>query len=293
MQSGIETTPAGAGPLMLKRTVPSFDGRPLNVFHTAPRPRLADLVLVLPFGVRHQIADRLYPVLAADFNVITWESRFVLDLDADAGDASIEADTHARDMVHIIEQSRGWQPGASPQVDVLGYCSGAGVALLAAARHARLIRRLALVSGEYMLPAALCRQSNFQREVDLLLPAAATGMARARMLAEKIAGGRRAPGSEFDAFVSLPFSSAEHLHRYGLNYLAYRSVDFMRVAEQVRQPALLVAALDDRQVGVESSILISSRLPGASGLKTVDGDHYELCRGKQAMTRLVSEFFLQ
>ncbi len=277
---------------MLKRIVASFDGRLLNVFHTAPRPQLADLVLVLPFGMRHQIASRLYPVLAAKFNVITWESRFVLDLDADAGDAGIEAETHVRDMVHIIEQSRGWWPGGSPQVDVVGYCSGAGVAMLAAARYARWIRRLALISGEYVLPATLCRQSSFQREVDLLLPAAAASMARARLLAEKIAMGRKAPSSEFDDFVSLPFSSAEHLHRYGMNYLAYRRVDFMNVAGSVFQPTVVVAALGDRQVGVESSSLISSRLPGSSGLRTVDGDHYELCRGNEAITRLLSAFLL-
>jgi pimeloyl-ACP methyl ester carboxylesterase len=278
---------------MLKRIVPSFDGRPLNVFHTEPRPGLQDLVLVLPFGVRHQIAERLYPVLAEHFNVITWESRFVLDLDADPGDARIEPDTHARDMVHVIAQSREWHPGASAQVDVVGYCSGAGVATLAAARHPQWIRRLALVSGEYMLPAKLCRQSNFQREVDLLLPAAATSMDRARLLAEKIAAGRKGPGSEFDAFVSVPFSSPEHLHRYGKNYIAYRSVDFMEVAGNVPQPALVVAALQDQQVGVESAHIISSRLPGARGVRTVDGDHYELCRGKDSMTRLVSDFFLQ
>ncbi len=279
---------------MRKSRIPSFDGRPLNVFHTQARADRPDLVLVLPFGVRHQIAERLYPVLAADFNVITWESRFVLDLDADANDAAIEAATHARDMAHVIAQSRAWRPDAPAHVDVVGYCSGAGVAMLAAARNARRIRRLALVSGEYMLPPTLCRQSAFQREVDLLLPAAASSMERARMLAEKIAAaaGRKAPASEFEAFVSLPFSSAEHLHRYGMNYLAYRSVDFLRIAQEVPQPTLVVAARDDLQVGVDSAYIVSSRLPGARGVKTVDGDHYELCRGQQAMTSLLSAFFL-
>lgn len=279
---------------MHRRVVPSFDGRPLNVFHTAPRPGLADLVLVLPFGMRHQIADRLYPVLARKFNLITWESRFVLDLEADASHDAIDADMHARDMVHVIAQSRAWRPHAQAQVDVIGYCSGAGVATLAAARHPGRMRRLALVSGEFMLPPALCRQSNFQREVDLLLPAAATSMDRARVLVEKIAAGRsKAPVSEFDAFVSLPFSTAEHLHRYGKNYVAYRGVDFLRLVASVSLPTLVVAALDDRQVGVESARIVAARLPGASGVRTVDGDHYELCRGNQVMTGLLSEFFLQ
>lgn len=284
--------PTSVDQLLQRRTVPSFDGRPLNVFHTALSPHRTDLVLVLPFGMRHQMADRLYPALAEHFNVITWESRFVLDLEADASDAAIEAGTHARDMVHVIEQSRQWRPGASAQVDVVGYCSGAGVAMLAAAHHGWCIRRLALVSGEYMLPPALCPQSSFQREVDVLLPAAAASMARARLLAEKIAVGRRAPATEFDAFVSLPFSTAEHLHRYGRNYLAYRSTDFMKVAASVLQPTMVVATRQDGQVGMQSASIISARLPGATGLQTVDGDHYELCRGKEPLTRLIGEFFL-
>lgn len=278
--------------MMLKRVLPSFDERPLNVFHTDLQPLRSDLVLVLPFGVRHLMAVQLYEELARSFNVITWESRFVLDLEADEQDTEITAEMHALDMIHVIRQSRTWHAGAQGPVDVIGYCSGAGVASLAAARHGQHIRRLALVSGEYMLPPAVCTQSPFQREVDLLLPAAAASMARARLLAEKIAAGRKTPGSEFDRFVSLPFSTPEHLHRYGRNYIAYRSVDFLQIAGQVRHPALLLAAQGDKQVSVESSRIVASRLSGARGVQVVDGDHYELCRGNPAMTGPLAHFFL-
>lgn len=282
----------GSNHPMLKQTVGSYDGRSLNVFHTAVRPNLPNLALVLPFGVRQGMASQLYSVLAPRFNLITWESRFVLDLEADQSDDCIEASDHVRDLLHVLElfQRRGTR--LLSQFNVVGYCSGAGVALMAAAQYPQLIRSIALVSGEFVLPASLCRQTGFQREVDLLLPAAATSKERARHLYEKIAASRRAAASEFHEFTSVPFSTAEHLHRYGLNYVAYRSVNFLEVARRVTQPAMVLATLGDQHVSTDSSRIVSKELPCAPVVSTVEGDHYELCRGNRSVTELLSEFLL-
>lgn len=281
-----------ANHLILQQTVRSFDGRSLNVFHTAFRPQLPDLMLVLPFGMRQGIARQFYTVLAPRFNLITWESRFVLDLEADLPGEEIKASDHARDLLHVLELFQRRRTSSHRQFNVVGYCSGAGVAMMGAAQHPEWIRRLALVSGEFVLPASLCRQSGFQREVDLLLPAAAASKERARHLYEKIAAGRRAASSEFHEFTSAPFSTAEHLHRYGLNYVAYRGVDFLEVASRVTQPAMVLVALGDQQVSADSSRIVSRALLSAPEVMTVEGDHYELCRGNRSITELLSEFLL-
>ena len=191
---------------MLKQKLCSFDGRELNVFYTPHSPGRKDVVFVLPFGVRAAIAERLYSALGSRFNLITWESRFMLDHEADAPDATIAAEMHARDLDHVIRHC-----ASGAVADVIGYCSGAGVALLGAARHPNSIRQLVLVSGEYMLAPATCPPSGFQREVDALLPIAGADRASAQMLYEKISAGRRAAQSEFHDFISVPFSSPEHL----------------------------------------------------------------------------------
>jgi pimeloyl-ACP methyl ester carboxylesterase len=277
-------------PLRAER-VASFDGRPLNVFSSALVPERPSVVLVLPFGVRHGIAGRLYAALAPHVNLVTWESRFVLDLEADASDTAFEAEFHVRDLVHVARHAGRALGDAERPVGVLGYCSGAGIGLLAAARHPRTVRRLALVSGEFVLPPAACKQTSFQREVDMLLPTAAKGQAIARSLFEKISASRVEAQSEFHDFVSLPFSTPDGLYRYGLNYVAYRQIDFLAAAREVRQPTLVVAARDDRQVTLESARIVRERLPNAAEVVAVDGDHYELCRANPRITAELVEFF--
>ncbi|WP_323121956.1 alpha/beta fold hydrolase [Burkholderia alba] len=275
---------------MLKEMIPSFDGRPLNVFYTGLSPDRPNVVLALPFGVRHAIADQFYAALAPHVNLITWESRFVLDLRADASEDGFDVDYHVHDLVRVASHANALL-GRDGPTDVIGYCSGAGIGLLAATRHPDRVRRLALVSGEFMLPPSICKQSGFQREVDVLLPTAAASKDMARMLYDKISSGRSAPQSEFHDYISLPFSSADYLHRYGLNYVAYRRVDFLSEARDVAQPTLVLATRHDRQVTLESAHIIRARLPAATGVLEVDGDHYELCRANPGITNELLHFF--
>ncbi|MGS0894402.1 alpha/beta fold hydrolase [Burkholderia stagnalis] len=275
---------------MQREIIPAFDGRPLSVFHTARSPARRNLVLVLPFGVRHAMIDRLGQALSPHFNLITWESRFVLDLQDDASEDAFDVDYHVQDLMAVAAHANACV-GQTGAIDVIGYCSGAGISLLAAARHPSRVRRLALVSGEFMLKPSVCRPSSFQREVDVLLPAAATSKEMAGVLFEKISSGRSTPQSEFHAFTSVPFSSAAHLHRYGLNYVAYRRIDFLSEARAVTQPTLVIATRDDRQVLPDSAQIILSHLPDATGLHEFDGDHYELCRAHPDMTASLLRFF--
>jgi pimeloyl-ACP methyl ester carboxylesterase len=275
---------------MQQETIPAFDGRPLRVFHTARQAGRRNLLLVLPFGVRYAMAERLCDALAPHFNVITWESRFVLDLQDDATDDAFDVEYHVRDLITVAAHANDRVGHVGP-MDVIGYCSGAGVGLLAAARYPDSVRRLALVCGEFMLKPSVCAPSSFQREVDVLLPVAAMSKDMADMLFDKISAGRGAPQSEFHSFISVPFSSAAHLHRYGLNYVAYRRTDFLGEASTVTQPTLVIATRSDRQVHPESAHIIVSHLPDATDVHEFDGDHYELCRAQPAMTDALLQFF--
>ncbi|KAB0639940.1 alpha/beta hydrolase [Burkholderia stagnalis] len=275
---------------MHREIIPGFDGRPLNVFHSGFSPERRNLMLVLPFGVRHAMAARLCEALAPHVNLVTWESRFVLDLQDDAREDDFDVDYHVRDLVQVAAHANA-RAGHAGATDVIGYCSGAGISLLAAARHPGTVRRLALVSGEFMLKPSVCRPSSFQREVDVLLPAAAASKDMASVLFDKISSGRSAPQSEFHDFISVPFSSAAHLHRYGLNYVAYRQVDFLNEARAVTQPTLVIATRSDRQVTPDSAHIILSHLTDATGVHEFDGDHYELCRAHPDMTHALLQFF--
>ena len=270
-------------PVMHKVGLASLDGAPIETFHTdlvAGRPTV---VLALPFGLRHAAAQGFYAGLSDRFNVVTWESRFVMNFDGQPDAQTISADMHAGDLIAVIDH---YDLGPA---DVIGYCSGAGITLLAAAKHPERFRRLMLVSGEYMLPPAQCRQTSFQREVFVVLPTAAGSRADAAMLHEKITSGNVKPTHEFHEFVSLPFSSPEHLYRFGLNYLAYRDLDMLDIAKSVGHDALLIATRHDAQVTIESAEIVAKHLPASRDVVVLDGDHYQLCRGDpKIITELVN-----
>ncbi|MET5116098.1 alpha/beta hydrolase, partial [Burkholderia pseudomallei] len=57
-----------------------------------------------------------------------------------------------------------------------------------------------------------------------------------------------------------PFSSARHLLRYGINYLAYRGVDLREVAREVAHPALSIVSTADMHVDTGRSLAQKRRL---------------------------------
>ncbi|MFP3530293.1 alpha/beta hydrolase [Burkholderia sp. SIMBA_013] len=195
-------------------------------------------------------------------------------------------EAHVRDMCSVLDAFD------VRKTDVVGFCSGAGIALVAATIEGHRIDRLALVCGEYMLSPTVCPQSNFQREVDSLLPLAAQSLNHAAALCEKLTASRvRAPArTEFDEEVLVPFSSAARLHRHGLNYLTYRGTDFMALAGSVPHPTRLISTDRDEQVSAASSRVIAALLRNAEQHVVVPGDHYEILRGRNAVNDSIVEF---
>ncbi|ABC35002.1 alpha/beta fold hydrolase [Burkholderia thailandensis] len=273
---------------MNRRSIIADDGRELNAFVYGANPDAPAVVVVLPFGARHAMLSRFYDALQSRFTVVTWESRFVLDVDRDDDDAGIAAQTHARDLASVIRATTG--RGRNVPVDVVAYCSGAGVALLAAHHHPDAISRIVLVSGEYLLPAAVAAPTDIQRQMDIFLSLAARSRAIAGSIQEKIAAAQERGQTEFQAHLSEPFSSDLHLHRYGINYLSYRDVDMIEVAKQVSHPVLSIVSTEDMHVGPAGSLEISRLLRRCVRNVSVAGDHYEICRGNADIVKSVVEF---
>jgi pimeloyl-ACP methyl ester carboxylesterase len=270
---------------MEQKIINSFDGVPLTVLHNDLQRDKPYVTIVLPFGMRPKAASALYSCLSDDFNVLTWQSRSIVDSDDSAFDeASLTPHIHAEDMRHVM---RHFQVGSS---DVVGFCSGAGISMLAAVQYGALISRLALICGEYMLPVDVCRRTNFQREVDVLLPLAASSRKLAAILCEKLADGMRESNSEFQEEVMLPFSNPEYLYRHGVNYISYRQADFCDLAKRVTQRTLLISTESDRQVTSHSSSFVASLLRNVDGHIILPGDHYELLRNQSEVVRALLDF---
>jgi hypothetical protein len=97
------------------------------------------IALIIPFGLRVSIAEPFFDFFQPQYNIVTWESRLILSPDEQpvAPDA-FELRRHVEDFEAVLAASN------VRRCVVVGYCSGAGIALgaanLAAHPRARRVR---------------------------------------------------------------------------------------------------------------------------------------------------------
>jgi pimeloyl-ACP methyl ester carboxylesterase len=261
-----------------RRSVLSPDGALINCVHGPLRAGRPGLMIALPFGIPADVALAALAVFAPDFNVVTWESRHVLDLAQPfQGQEGMAPSDHVADMIAILA---ALEIGRSR---LIGYCSGAGISLLAANLHPEVFTELVLVNGEYQLFMRGYEATAYQRSIDAFLPEASEGREQAALMFQtmmEISSVSRdgAPRSKFDALFNAPFSDAERLFRYARNYMAYRDFDAISLARQVRQPTVVVMGRQDAHASMENSQAVCDAIPQAQAYVDEEGDHYAFCR---------------
>ena len=263
---------------MIETTVAGSSGAILHCSHTAIDRRKPSLLIALPFGVPVTVAHAAFSAFAPGFNVVTWESRFILNLDQDfTGDERLAPDEHVEDMLCLLR---------ALEIDachLIGYCSGAGISLLAASRHPEVFTELILVNGEYQLFRKGHASTDYQRSIDTFLPVVATSRRQAGFIFTKMAeisNAKRAGAepTELDRQINLPFSKEEHLFRYARNYMAYRDFDALEVAGGVRQRAFVVTGRRDEHSSMENSEAVAGAIGAVKTFVADEGDHYDFCR---------------
>lgn len=270
---------------MQEISIASDDGYRIRTFVGPWDAGRATIIFVLPFGAAVDMVKPFCLRMLCQFNVVTWQARLILDDPKLTPDISRNTpEMHVADMVSILSVL------SVQKADVIGYCSGAGIALLAARRHPNRLSRLALVSGEYVLPERTCPRSRYQSDIDSLLPLAATGRNSAIAIFNKLNLRHARDGDPIASAVTLPFSHPETLYRFAVNYLAYRQLDLLEVAGQVPHLALVAVGGRDEQVTVRSSELVQQRLRGGSLHIDPTADHYDVCRGVTTLNDAVLRF---
>lgn len=262
-----------------QRSIPGSAGAILNCSHTEIDPAKPSLLIALPFGVPVTVAHAAFRAFEPRFNVVTWESRFILNLDQDfSGDEKLSPNEHVEDTLSLLR---------ALEIDsctLIGYCSGAGISLVAARRHPDVFRELILVMGEYQLFRVKGHvATDYQRSIDTFLPVVAGGRQQAGFIFAKMAeisNAKRAGAeqSELDRQINLPFSKEEYLFRYAKNYMAYREFDALATAGGIGQRTFVIAGGRDEHSNKENSLAIAGAIGGATTYIAESGDHYDFCR---------------
>jgi pimeloyl-ACP methyl ester carboxylesterase len=259
-------------PAVRVATVLSRDGVPLKYAYcgTSGRPCIA---LVMPFGMRLDLADAFIRFYQPHYDVVTWESRLILDsAEREISPEDFALDNHVNDLACVFRACD------VTRAFLVGYCSGAGIGLAAANRLPQLFSALILVHGEYVLLGEQTCTTQFAADIDSLLSLAAGSDEGARRVFEKVSSERPAQNTSVPPGVDTPFTQLPYLRRHALNYVAYKSTDFRRLARSVSHKSLLLTGNRDAQANVESTRRIHGLMRNAAIHVDPNADHYGILR---------------
>ncbi|MBU1620590.1 MAG: alpha/beta hydrolase [Gammaproteobacteria bacterium] len=266
-------------PKELKSTL-SHDGIPLTYMHNEIHPDKKWIVFILPFGLHVNVADAFFSSFEDNYNIVTWEARTILaEADQTFEQKDLSVDNHVADLLTILDTL------SIHKSILVGYCSGAGVALAAASNHSDRFSDLILVNGEYVqLKDAGC-STQYGRDIDSLLPIASSGEKAAQFILERMNNNTQ---SSLPPGFHIPFSKAHFLYRYAVNYVAYRTVDFAALARTIEHKTLLITGGKDKQANVNSSLKIQKLIDNAQIFIDSEGDHYEVVRPESSTLAKIS-----
>jgi pimeloyl-ACP methyl ester carboxylesterase len=252
--------------------ISSYDGVRLKYAYSglSHKPCIA---LAMPFGLRLDLADAFFEFYRPHYEVMTWESRLILDSsgqEVSSGDFAV--DNHVNDLVSILRARQ------VSRATLVGYCSGAGISLAAANMFPELFSALVLVHGEYALLSDESCTTKFAADVDSLLSFAATSEEHAREVFARVTSDRLVANSALPEGIDTPFTQLHYLYRYALNYLAYKSTDFKKLALSVTHRSLLLTGKRDVQANVESTRMIHGLMRNAEIHVDPGADHYGILR---------------
>lgn len=257
---------------MKVETVCSRDGVRLKCAHTgiSDKPCIA---LIMPFGLRVDLAEAFFRFYQPRYDVVTWESRLILDSsERELRREDFAIINHVHDLVSVLRACR------VSRAALVGYCSGAGVGLAAANRFPQLFSSLTLVHGEYTLLSEESCMTQFAADMDSLLSIAAQSDEDARQVFDKVTSDRPAVNTNLPEGIDAPFTQLSYLRRHAVNYLAYKSTDFKKLARSVGHRSLLLTGGRDVQANVESTRKIHGLLRNADIHVDPDADHYGILR---------------
>lgn len=231
------------------------------------------VALIIPFAMRVSAAKPFFDFFKPQFNIVSWETRLILSDDEEpAPPGAFELHRHVKDFEVVLTACN------IRKCVLVGYCSGAGIALGVANRYPQKISHLVLAHGEYVLLNEPVCTTQFAREVDGLLTMAHKDENHLQKIFEKVNKDRLDAGEHRPQGMDLPYSRLAYLRRHAQNYTAYKKVDFEKLARFVTHRTLLMTGKRDALANVASTLKIKNAMPNATVHVDEAADHYGLLR---------------
>ncbi len=282
--------------------VQTSDGIALNVF-SAGDPSNDTVLLCNAVGMPAEFLRPLAEELAERHHVLTWESRGLPSAAHGPRDLDVSLDRQALDAVTVLDHF------GIEAASVVGWCTGARLAMRLSANHPSRVTAAAYLNGGYNLAA--CAKTIFEKSMITSMPKIATDMRYAALFHKSIfsqmsdktaqaeVSAQRASNSlmaatnaEYLHLSSIPFHTSENLYRYARLIAAYLEEDVREDEVGRPVPTLVLSGSQDVTTSPQSSRLMADRMPNARYAEIADGDHFALYGNpdfRKAVTTFIGE----
>jgi nucleoside-diphosphate-sugar epimerase/pimeloyl-ACP methyl ester carboxylesterase len=283
--------------------VASFDGTVLKAYSAGSSANPA-VVLVNAIGMPMEFWTRFAKELSKQCFVLTWESRGCpnVDLGCDLSQHSFE--DHARDLCALLDYF------GIAQAQLVGWCSGAQIALKAASMVPSRITAVASVNGSFSTAGGVAI-TDFENKLREVMPRIASDKRMAEVYFNVVygraEGGGRSLATENEQasavlssvepsllhLTSRPFEDVESLFRYARLMSASLSEPVREWIDDVRSPVFVYTGKRDETAHPECSKWVADRLRDCSLVVDDEADHFALCQEDVRVIAHVSRFLEQ
>lgn len=269
-----------------RELVKAADGSALSGYSTGAANG-PTLILCNAYGVPADVWVPLANALSPDFRLITWEQR---ESDGSEG-ATITPDVHVSDLRRVMNHY------GIAHAYLVGWCTGADVALRFAERYPARVSGVVSIGGA--LNGACASETPFQRNLRNLVHKAAHDLRHAQLY-HQILFGQDKPhygtlaGTSHDGdrsmlssmlgaldpallhLTSAPFRDAGSLHRYARTMSEhYRHAETHGLPD-VQSRVLLITGTADEVAHPEASRVAARALVSSTLVELTEGDHFAL-----------------
>lgn len=261
-----------------RREFVNGDGTHLQAYAAGHRSAPA-IVLVNAHGIAHGVWTPLARALARDYRVLTWESRHFPSAEADS--SRLDTRSHVADLLAMLCAFDVGRPLA-----LLGWCTGAHIALRGLHQHPELAQALVLLHGAFRFGDAvpLTEYQQFMRDImQRLVQRPSSAPAYLRVVAGQLAPAHRELDPEYRALRALTQTGLQDpssFLRYAQLLAAYYAEPEDLAGWSVDLPTLVVTGDRDAIAHPAMSYAAAKRLPRAAVETIRGGDHYTLWKGQ-------------
>jgi pimeloyl-ACP methyl ester carboxylesterase len=278
-------TPSIAPPRWEPTDVIAGDGARLRSYAVGPAGRPV-IVIASACGMPVQLCEHWLAFLAADYRVLTWETR---GLFGDLGrPAAFDQLGHgladqAADLLAVLDHH-----GAN-SAHFMGLCGGAVIALRAAAEQPGRASSLSLWHGDFS--GSPGPTTSHQENLKALMAIASQSREDAEAISAALSqAATAAVPPELTDLVSYPYGNPELFYRYCVLTGATMSTDVSELLGTIGQPALVVTSEDDHTAHPGGSHGAAGALPRAVLEVEPHGDHLSAFGAGARLRHLMTSF---